>query len=138
MLACFDRGVAAADRAVAGVVEEDGRAGLRVVHPAALLVRAPVFLPAAAVPAVPDEQLRERRGRAVHAHLCQLLFISKYQFGLVGIALTLNFSWWAIATLLLAVVLNTVDNFSVLLAFTILHNSIQPILSGELFPCMGL
>jgi multidrug resistance protein, MATE family len=66
------------------------------------------------------------------------LFISKYQFGLVGIALTLNFSWWAIATLLFAVVLNTVDNFSVLLAFTILHNSIQPILSGELFPCMGL
>ena len=32
------------------------------------------------------------------------LFITKLQFGLVGIALTLNFSWWATAAMLFAFV----------------------------------
>jgi MATE family multidrug resistance protein len=40
---------------------------------------------------------------AVHVLLSWLL-ISKFQFGLVGIALTLNFSWWATAAMLFAYV----------------------------------
>ncbi|VAI09713.1 unnamed protein product [Triticum turgidum subsp. durum] len=52
------RGRAAAHGAVAGAVGH-GRQGLRLVHPAPLLLRPP--LPAAALPAVPDEELRQRR-----------------------------------------------------------------------------
>jgi hypothetical protein len=53
-------GRAAADGAAAGA-GGDGGEGVRVVHPAALLLRLP--LPAAALPAVPDEELRQRRRR---------------------------------------------------------------------------
>ncbi|KAK8446632.1 hypothetical protein SEVIR_9G516400v4 [Setaria viridis] len=66
------RGRAPPDGAVAGAVGDD-RPGLRVVHPAPLLLRLP--LPAAAVPAVPDEELNQRRrirGRARHPPLRQL------------------------------------------------------------------
>ncbi len=52
------RGRAAADGSAAGAVG-DGRPRLRLVHPAAPLLRLP--LPAAAIPAVPDEELRQRR-----------------------------------------------------------------------------
>ncbi|KAG2554196.1 protein DETOXIFICATION 27-like isoform X4 [Panicum virgatum] len=40
---------------------------------------------------------------AVHI-LVSWLFVAKFQFGLVGIALTLNFSWWATAAMLFAYV----------------------------------
>ena len=40
---------------------------------------------------------------AIHV-LVSWLFVAKFQFGLVGIALTLNFSWWATAAMLFAYV----------------------------------
>ncbi|KAL6645454.1 hypothetical protein ACP70R_017062 [Stipagrostis hirtigluma subsp. patula] len=44
-------------------------------------------------------------GAALCIHIfVSWLFITKYQFGLVGIALTLNFSWWATAAMLFAYV----------------------------------